>query len=212
MNKLELNQLTCVRQSINLFSDLTISLDPGQALRLQGPNGSGKSSLLRLITGHLDATKGAVRFAGKEMQSHDFVFLDHKLLLKPFLTVHENLSFWARFFATPEMVVQKGYCDLGLARVLNLPARQISQGQAKRAQLMLLYFKQAPIWLLDEPLNSLDALYTTRLGEIIHQHMLKGGIIIYASHASIPGLPERVLNLPDFSNANEIIHDLQHIA
>ena len=50
--------LTCVRGERMVFSRVSFSLTPGDALYLIGPNGSGKSSLLRMMAGFLRPTSG----------------------------------------------------------------------------------------------------------------------------------------------------------
>jgi len=70
-----------------------------------------------------------------------------------------------------------------------VPVRMLSTGQRKRAALARVAASGAPLWLLDEPANGLDADGEARLGAAIAAHRAGGGAILAASH--------QPLDLPD---------------
>ena len=77
---------------------------------------------------------------------------------------------------------------LGLSSELAaVPVRLLSSGQLKRATLARAASSGATLWLLDEPLNALDADGTSRLGTLVGQHRASGGAVLAASHQSLPG-------------------------
>jgi len=63
-----------------------------------------------------------------------------------------------------------------------VPVRLLSTGQARRAALARLIASQARLWLLDEPLNGLDANGAELLAQAIADHRSNGGAIVAASH------------------------------
>jgi heme exporter protein A len=79
---------------------------------------------------------------------------------------------------------------LGLEPLTEVPVRFLSTGQRKRAALARLLGQQAAIWLLDEPLNGLDATTARECERLVAEHCRAGGIALIASHQpfDVPGL------------------------
>jgi heme exporter protein A len=74
----------------------------------------------------------------------------------------------------------------------DVPVRLLSSGQAKRATLARVVASDAPLWLLDEPMNALDADGADRLTTIIDTHLRSGGAVLAASHQPLAGEWRRV--------------------
>ena len=162
-----------------LFEGLNLSLKGGEALHIRGPNGSGKSSLIRLAAGLLRPQSGRVE-RGSIALADDSAALDGELPL------HHALRFWSRF-AGAEARADEAMAALGLAELSHVPVRLLSSGQAKRAALARVLASGAQLWLLDEPLNGLDAESVIQLDEAIARHRTSGGAVIAASHGSLAG-------------------------
>ena len=156
-----------------LFEDLDLKLEPGEALHLTGPNGSGKSSLIRLAAGLLGADAGQVERATVAL-ADDSLALDRELRLGT------ALRFWVP-------AVGAAMDAMGLSDLADVPVRLLSAGQAKRATLARVAASQARLWLLDEPLNGLDADGVKRLDGLIARHRSTGGAVLAASHVPIGG-------------------------
>ena len=170
---LRFEQVTCRRGGRLLFEDLDLQLGPGEALHLRGPNGSGKSSLIRLAAGLLHAERGRVDRA-------EIALADEHLALDRELPLRRALSFWGGS-------VDPAMDALGLSRIADVPVRFLSTGQAKRATLARVAASGAPLWLLDEPLNGLDADGVERLETLVGGHLEKGGAVLAASHGPLGG-------------------------
>jgi heme exporter protein A len=156
-----------------LFEDLNFALGPGELLQVTGPNGSGKSSLIRLAAGLLRAEFGRVERSTVAL-ADDNVALDRELPLR------RALGFWT---GSPNKALE----TIGLAQVFDVPVRLLSSGQLKRATLARVAASDAPLWLVDEPLNALDADGAARLGALIEAHRGTGGAVLAASHQPLPG-------------------------
>jgi heme exporter protein A len=74
---------------------------------------------------------------------------------------------------------------VGLKRLAEVPAQYLSAGQRKRLGLARLILSGRPLWLLDEPLSSLDASGRRLTAELIGQHCDDGGIAIVATHETL---------------------------
>lgn len=163
---LELRGVALVRGGRRLFEGLSLALRPGEAALVTGPNGSGKSSLLRLAAGLLTAAAGEVVRA-------DAGFADEGLALDPRQPLARALAFWD---------AAGGMAAMGLDRLAEMPVRMLSTGQRKRAVLARVIASGAPLWLLDEPGNGLDAEGLERLAAAMAAHRAQGGAILAASH------------------------------
>ena len=68
------------------------------------------------------------------------------------------------------------------------PVRTLSAGQRRRVALARVALSQAPLWLLDEPLNALDAPAQAAFRAVLQKHLAAGGLAIAATHADL-GMP-----------------------
>jgi heme exporter protein A len=74
---------------------------------------------------------------------------------------------------------------MGLDRLADVPVRMLSTGQRKRATLARVIASGAPVWLLDEPANGLDADGQERLAAAMAAHRAQGGAVFAATHQPI---------------------------
>ena len=63
--------------------------------------------------------------------------------------------------------------------------KNLSQGQKKKVALTKLLFSESKLWLLDEPLNGIDAKTTEILKQIMIQHIRQKGSILFSSHVRL---------------------------
>jgi len=170
---LRFEEVTLHRGGRLLFEALSFELGPGERLQVTGPNGSGKSSLIRLAAGLLRAESGRV-------DRSPLALADDALELDRELPLGRALQFWN---PSPERSMDA----LGLAHLGLVPVRLLSSGQLKRATLARVAASGAPLWLLDEPLNALDADGGRKLGLLVEHHLDSGGAVMAASHQRLGG-------------------------
>jgi heme exporter protein A len=173
---LELRGVALIRGGRLLFEGLGLALEPGEAAIVTGPNGVGKSSLIRLAAGLLRATAGEVKRGGPAALADEAAALDERL------TLGRALSFWARLDGGR---ADAGMEAMGIAPLAAVPVRMLSTGQRKRATLARAIASGAPIWLLDEPANGLDADGQERLAAAMAAHRAQGGAVLAATHQPI---------------------------
>ena len=189
---LETSALACERGGLRLFSDVNLTLAPGGLLRVRGANGSGKTTLLRTLAGLTRPAAGEVRWRGNPIGDdyrREMLFLGHAAAVKDELTVLENLEFSSRFscLEISESKIKSALESLGIARLADLPARYLSQGQRKRAALARLALSAGvPLWLLDEPFAALDDEAIARVSALCAAHLAGGGMVVLTSHQDIP--------------------------
>ena len=173
MTLLRFEQVVLRRGGRLLFEGMDLVLEPGEALQVAGPNGCGKSSLIRLAAGLLRAERGKVERSPSAL-ADDNLALDRELPLR------RALQFWG---GAPDEAME----TLGIAQLAPVPVRLLSSGQAKRATLARVAASGAWLWLLDEPLNALDADGVERLSRLLDAHRERGGAVLAASHLRLPG-------------------------
>jgi heme exporter protein A len=173
LSLLRLEGVACVRGGRLLFEGLDLALGAGEAALATGPNGAGKSSLIRLAAGLLRPAGGRVARGGAAALADESLALDAKLSLG------RALAFWARLDGGE---ARAGLAAMGLERLADVPVRMLSTGQRKRAALARVVASAAPLWLLDEPANGLDADGQERLDAAMAAHRAGGGAILAASH------------------------------
>jgi heme exporter protein A len=171
MSLLALRGVACLRGGRLLFEGLDLALGPGEAALVQGPNGVGKSSLIRVAAGLLRAAAGTVERAGAALA-------DEHLALDERQPLGRALAFWIADAAP-------GTEAMGVDHLVDVPVRMFSTGQRKRAALARVIASGAPLWLLDEPGNGLDADGLARLEAAMAAHRAAGGAILAATHQAL---------------------------
>ena len=105
---------------------------------------------------------------------------DHLDLGGAGVSAMEALGFWGGS-------VTEAMRAVGIDHLAAVPVRLLSSGQAKRAALARVAASDALLWLLDEPLNALDADGGERVSGLVAAHLASGGAILAASHQPLPG-------------------------
>lgn len=187
---LSATHLACVRGERSLFHSLDFQVERGECLHVQGANGVGKTSLLRIVCGLAQPAQGQVLWDGQDTRRlgeawhGELLFLGHQHALKEDLSARENLSLGARVEGQTldEDRLQAALRRLGLQDCEDLPVRHLSQGQKRRVALTRLLTRRAALWVLDEPLTALDSTATGLIGELLDEHLARGGLALLTSH------------------------------
>ncbi|OAN61603.1 heme ABC exporter ATP-binding protein CcmA [Sphingomonas sp. TDK1] len=182
---LAFEDVTCLRGGRLLFEGLRFTLGAGEAGLVLGPNGVGKSSLIRIAAGLLAPLGGRVTGEGARALLSETAALDAER------TLSGALGFWAGLDGRGAAVAG-ALEQVGLADIADVPVRLLSTGQRRRAAFARVLASGAPVWLLDEPANGLDAASVAMLEARIATHRAGGGIVLVATHQTIalPGAQE----------------------
>ncbi|GMM93280.1 heme ABC exporter ATP-binding protein CcmA [Qipengyuania sp. MTN3-11] len=189
--RLAATDLACRRGDRLLFRGLSLAFGPGEALHVTGANGVGKSSLIRILAGLLRPFAGSVSREGRVGLVDERLALDESVPLGP------ALDFWRRLDGHGDAAAHRE--QLALTDLLDVPVRYLSTGQRKRAALARLLASEAPVWLLDEPLNGLDSEAKSVAETLIARHCEDGGVCLVASHQPIALPGGRTLPLAEFA-------------
>ena len=183
--------LAVARGGVPLLEGVGFALEAGQALVLRGPNGCGKTTLLRVVAGLQPALAGEVTAPPDAI-----AYAAHADGIKATLSVTENLRFWSDIYGSGG--VDAALERMNLVQLADRAAQNLSAGQKRRLGLARLLVTGRPVWVLDEPTVSLDAVSVALFGEVMRAHLAGGGMALMATHIDL-GLPEAlVLDLRPF--------------
>ena len=193
--------LAAVRGYRRLFSDVSFNAAPGSVVSLRGANGAGKSTLLRILAGLTRAEAGSVDWSADGRPLEDascrLHYVGHLDGVKPQESAQRQARFWARFFNAPPESADNALAAMGLSSRADVPGRGLSAGQRRRLALSRLLIAPRPVWLLDEPLSSLDADGRRLVSDLVAGHAAAGGIVVAAVHGD--GLAaSRTLDLSEY--------------
>jgi heme exporter protein A len=184
---LAVEALTLVRGNRPLVSNLSFVLEAGEVLHLRGSNGVGKTSLLEVLSGLRQPAEGKIPQRPECDQLH---WLGHKNALNLALSPLENLEFWCGLNGLAVTGIVAVLEKLGVARVRHRACRTLSAGQKRRGALARLLLVKRPLWLLDEPLDGLDAQGLELFAALLREHLGGSGAAIITSHQPLPdGVP-----------------------
>ena len=169
-----------------LLTDFNLRLEAGALVEIKGPNGSGKTTLLRYLAGIRRTHKGSIDYLG-----HRYAYVGQKSGLNAAMTVFENLKWITRNadHDISESDLLSALEDLGIKSRRNTLVGALSAGQVRRCGLASLVVLDANVWLLDEPLTSLDDAAITWLNTSIASHRAQNGAAIIATHTTL-GFPD----------------------
>ncbi len=183
-----------------VFAGVDLALGAGGLVQVLGPNGSGKSTLLRVLSGLLPPAEGSVSWGGRPVRAGDpaylqsLAYMGHADGIDTDLSAAEHLRFAARLAGlqpAPE-AVHAALARLGLEKAMHVPVRTLSQGQRRRVALARLALIQRTLWLLDEPLTSVDDQSSSRFHDLLADHLRDGGMAVIATHRLLPGGGDRL--------------------
>src|ERR1700719_1945805 len=175
-------------------SDLSLTVDDGAFVVLLGPTGAGKTTTLRLVAGLERPDAGRIRIAGQDITGaspaqRDVAFVFQQYSLYPHLSVFDNLAFPLRSPArrTPEPRIRQRVNEvaalLRISEKLEERVTRLSGGQMQRVAIGRALARSPSIYLMDEPLSSLDAKLRAELRiELKRIQTELGATILYVTH------------------------------
>ena len=169
MAKVELKNLSkTYDKKILALEDINLTIEDGQFFVLLGPSGAGKTTILRCIAGLEKIDSGSILFDNElvtedQPASRDVSFVFQQFSLYPHYSVYENLAFPLRspMRKLPEEEIKTKIEDISkmlkISNKLNNKATELSGGEMQRVAIGLALVRNPNIYLMDEPLSSLDA-------------------------------------------------------
>ena len=200
MAEVQLQNVSKSFRSTAALTDIDLTVPDGSFVVLLGPTGAGKTTTLRLIAGLEKADKGDILIGGRVVNTEtpaqrDVAMVFQQYSLYPHLTVRENLAFPLRspILKTPEDEIARKVQEV--AEVLHIPhklnnkATELSGGEMQRVSIGRALVRDPAIYLMDEPLSSLDAKLRADLRvELKRIHAELASTLLYVTHDQIEAM------------------------
>ena len=176
---------------------LELQVGDGEFFVLLGPSGAGKTTTLRLVAGIERPDAGRVLMDGQEVTGtppagRDCAFVFQQYSLYPHLTVFENLAFPLRapVRRTPEAEIRRRVervaHTLHIEAKLGSRATALSGGEMQRVAIGRALVREPRVFLMDEPLSSLDAQLREELRvELKRLQRSRGATVLYVTHDQV---------------------------
>lgn len=170
-------------QPLPVLKNITLDVRAGEHIALLGQTGCGKSTLLQLLTRGWDITSGTLEINGHAIGDYDEATLRKMITVVSQrahvfnTTLRENLRMASPQCTDEQIAEALRQVDLdvllkneGLNAWLGEGGRQLSGGEQRRIGLARALLHDAPLWLLDEPTEGLDAETEQHILALLHKH------------------------------------------
>ncbi|WP_417709972.1 ABC transporter ATP-binding protein [Roseibium aggregatum] len=181
-------------------NQVSMNIPNGAFVTLLGPTGAGKTTILRLIAGLEQPDEGDVVIAGRSVvkdtpAQRNVAMVFQQYSLYPHMSVRENLAFPLRspLLKTPEDEIDRKVAEvaevLRISHKLANKATNLSGGEMQRVSIGRALVRDPSVYLMDEPLSSLDAKLRSDLRiELKRIQESLGATLLYVTHDQIEAM------------------------
>lgn len=182
------------------LDNVSMTVPDGSFVVLLGPTGAGKTTTLRMVSGLDKPDAGSVSIGGRDMAGltpaqRDVAMVFQQYSLYPHLTVRQNLEFPLKspILKTPQGEIDRKVGEvaevLQISHKLDNKATALSGGEMQRVSIGRALVRQPSVYLMDEPLSSLDAKLRSDLRvELKSIQANSGATLLYVTHDQIEAM------------------------
>ncbi|MEL6571347.1 MAG: ABC transporter ATP-binding protein [Pseudomonadota bacterium] len=182
------------------LDNVTMTVPDGSFVVLLGPTGAGKTTTLRMVSGLDKPDAGKVTIGGQNMNGlspaqRDVAMVFQQYSLYPHLTVRQNLEFPLKspLLRTPQEAIDVKVGEvaeiLQISHKLDNKSTALSGGEMQRVSIGRALVRQPSVYLMDEPLSSLDAKLRADLRvELKNIQSQSGATLLYVTHDQIEAM------------------------
>ena len=178
--------------SVRAVDALSLEVKDGEFVVVLGPSGSGKSTMLRLVAGLEEPDSGTVAIGGVDVtrvnpRDRNVAMVFQNYALYPHMTVFRNMAFGLKTRRVPKSQIQQRVTEvaakLSIEHLLDRKPGKLSGGERQRVALGRAIVRDPNVFLLDEPIASVDPSLRVQLrGEIKSLHRELGATFIHVTH------------------------------
>ncbi|UEM20666.1 ABC transporter ATP-binding protein [Skermanella mucosa] len=189
---IELDHVTMRFGALTAVSDVHLTIPAGEFFSFLGPSGCGKTTILRMISGFMEPTSGAIRIGGRDMagigpNKRPTALIFQNLALFPLMTVAENIGFGLEVrgvaSADRRRRVQQLLDLVALPDTADKKVTELSGGQRQRIAIARALAVEPAVLLLDEPLSALDLKLRQHMRSELREIQKRTGVtFIYITH------------------------------
>lgn len=166
------------------LNQIDLNLELGSIIGLLGPNGSGKTTLLKLLLHIIRPNEGSMKINGENIvyETRKYIsYMPDREFLYDTMTVNDAINYYIDMFDDFDKESADYLCEkLDLERDQEIS--KLSKGNKEKANLMLTLSRITKIYLLDEPLGSLDPLIKHQMLQVIQERKSEDNLILIATH------------------------------
>ena len=166
------------------LKNINLDIETGKIIGLLGPNGSGKTTLMKTIMRIIREQSGNILICNipASYETRKYIsFMPDREFLYDTMTVNDSINYYKDSFNDFDMSTAYELVKL-LGLNITDKLTSIYKGNTETAVLMLTLSRKVPIYLLDEPLGSLDPLIKREMLDVIKKISSNDNVIIISTH------------------------------
>jgi len=180
---------TYSKVGVRAVDGVSFSVPAGICFGLLGPNGAGKSTTIEMLEGVARPTSGTVLFRGESIHAGDSArhyrervgIQFQSTALQEFLTVRENLKFFAALYPHTRALEQL-VSTCRLEEFLDRDTKKLSGGQRQRVLLAIALVNNPEVVFLDEPTTGLDPQARRNFWQLVRDIKAEGKTVLLTTH------------------------------
>lgn len=193
-SQIQLDNISYSFDTIELLSNVNLTIPNGQAVILMGRSGSGKSTLLEVSAGLIEQSSGSVLWDGRDIHDYSrseiiaerrkigFVFQQHALISN--MTVFDNIALPLRYHSTMpdkalQVMVQQHLDKFGISELKNKLPEALSVGQTRLVAIARALILRPEFLFLDEPISGLDPVIARMVIDILSNLSKQSNLTIF---------------------------------
>lgn len=191
---IEVHDLTVAYRDTPVLWDIDLRVPPGILMAVVGPNGAGKTTLIKSILGLIRPVSGEVLVDGKPYSPRtqsvayvpqrgtvdwDFPTTAHDVVL---MGTYGKLGWFRRPGRAEREAALDALGRVGMAEFAGRQISQLSGGQQQRVFLARALVQDAPVYLMDEPFQGVDAVTEKAIVEILRELRTRGRTVLVVHH------------------------------
>jgi len=189
---IELRNLTKRFGELTAVNDVTLTVHRGEFFAVLGPNAAGKTTTIKMITGLIKPTAGAVRVAGYDVQAEPLEVRRRLAYVPDFPFLYEKLTPWEFFrfigqlFQMPDERIETAARALiprfNLEDYLRKPVEGLSHGTRQRVAIAAALLHDPEVFVIDEPMVGLDPHHARVVKDILKERSRTGMTVFLSTH------------------------------
>ena len=170
------------------LEEISFEVKKGEIFGFLGPSGSGKTTMIKILTGQLNADSGQTELLGKVSEKLTPADLEQIGLVSDTsgfyekLSLYKNLQAYAKLYGKPNARVDEVLKQVDLYDSKNLAAEKLSTGMKQRMFLARALINKPQVLFLDEPTSGLDPTTSKKIHELLLELKEAGTTIFLTTH------------------------------
>ncbi len=187
-NAIAVNSITKSFGDRKVLDNISLDIKKADIFGLLGPSGAGKTTLIKILTGQLEAdagtsiinSKNSQKLTGKDYRSFGIMMDNFGVYER--LSCFENLKIFAQIYGISNDKIHEALEAVGLSKAKKTAASNLSKGMKSRLRLARVFMINPEILFLDEPTSGLDPATADEIQKMILREKENGKTIFLTTH------------------------------